>query len=248
MKKFIKRLFGFVVCLALAVALVRVGPYVYERLFGGADTQWISEQFSQTLREKNELVVYEVEVTGQETVTQDAWLLGTVQKVEMPYTFRMSFTVDLSLAVVSALDDGVEVRVPPPVAAYPKLIVQEDQVRTYDWLYPLTPERYSAIKQETEDRLFSDYGANEGYLSSAWDVTVRNLESLFRSVAEQRGGAWFGTTASSPLRQARFKFVHPFSGGTSSVGGLPPFPFRVFSKCSKLFTKYEKSVTISRNP
>ena len=51
------------------------------------------------------------------------------------------------------------------------------------------PERYSAIKQETEDRLFSDYGANEGYLSSAWDVTVRNLESLFRSVAEQRGGA-----------------------------------------------------------
>ena len=189
MKKFIKRLFGFVVCLALAVALVRVGPYVYERLFGGADTQWISEQFSQTLREKNELVVYEVEVTGQETVTQDAWLLGTVQKVEMPYTFRMSFTVDLSLAVVSALDDGVEVRVPPPVAAYPKLIVQEDQVRTYDWLYPLTPERYSAIKQETEDRLFSDYGANEGYLSSAWDVTVRNLESLFRSVAEQRGGA-----------------------------------------------------------
>ena len=189
MKKFIKRLFGFVVCLALAVALVRVGPYVYERFFGGADTQWISEQFSQTLREKNELVVYEVEVTGQETVTQDAWLLGTVQKVEMPYTFRMSFTVDLSLAVVSALDDGVEVRVPPPVAAYPKLIVQEDQVRTYDWLYPLTPERYSAIKQETEDRLFSDYGANEGYLSSAWDVTVRNLESLFRSVAEQCGGA-----------------------------------------------------------
>ena len=122
MKKFIKRLFGFVVCLALAVALVRVGPYVYERFFGGADTQWISEQFSQTLHEKNELVVYEVEVTGQETVTQDAWLLGTVQKVEMPYTFRMSFTVDLSLAVVSALDDGVEVRVPPPVAAYPKLI------------------------------------------------------------------------------------------------------------------------------
>ena len=42
-------------------------------------------------------------------MTQDAWLLGTVQKVEMPYTFRMSFTVDLSLAVVSALDDGEEI-------------------------------------------------------------------------------------------------------------------------------------------
>lgn len=70
--------------------------------FCGGNTQWISERFSETLREKNELVVYEVEITGQETVSQDAWLLGTVQKVEMPYTFQMSFTVDLSQAVVSA--------------------------------------------------------------------------------------------------------------------------------------------------
>ena len=128
MIRFFKRLIGFAVCIVVALALVRFGPTLWQRVFV-VDTQWISERFSETLREKNELVVYEVEVTGQETVSQDAWLLGTVQKVEMPYTFQMSFTVNLSQAVVSALDGAVEVRLPMPSPAYPKLTVNEDEVK-----------------------------------------------------------------------------------------------------------------------
>ena len=187
MIRFIKRLIGFAACIILALVLVRFGPALWVRVFGGGNTQWISERFSETLREKNELVVYEVEVTGQETVSQDAWLLGTVQKVEMPYTFQMSFTVDLSRAVVSALDNTVEVRLPSPAPAYPRLTVNDDEVKKSDWLYPLTPERYAEIKQQTEDRLFAECSQNEEYQANAWGVTVRNLESLFQSVLEQSG-------------------------------------------------------------
>ena len=187
MIRFIKRLIGFAACIVLALVLVRFGPALWVRVFGGGNTQWISERFSETLREKNELVVYEVEVTGQETVSQDAWLLGTVQKVEMPYTFQMSFTVDLSRAVVSALDNTVEVRLPSPAPAYPRLTVNDAEVKKSDWLYPLTPERYAEIKQQTEDRLFAECSQNEEYQANAWGVTVRNLESLFQSVLEQSG-------------------------------------------------------------
>lgn len=187
MIRFAKRLIGFAACIVLAMVLVRFGPTLWIRVFGGGNTQWISERFSETLQEKNELVVYEVKVTGQETVSQDAWLLGTVQKVEMPYTFQMSFTVDLSQAVVSALEDTVEVRLPSPAPAYPRLTVNDDEVKKTDWLYPLTPERYAEIKQETEDRLFAEYSQNEEYQANAWGVTVRNLESLFQSVLEQSG-------------------------------------------------------------
>ena len=187
MIRFIKRLIGFAACIVLALVLVRFGPELWIRVFGGGNTQWISERFSETLREKNELVVYEVEVTGQETVSQDAWLLGTVQKVEMPYTFQMSFTVDLSRAVVSALDNTVEVRLPSPAPAYPRLTVNDDEVKKSDWLYPLTPERYAEIKQQTEDRLFAECSQNKEYQANAWGVTVRNLESLFQSVLEQSG-------------------------------------------------------------
>lgn len=185
MKKFLKRLFCFLLCLAFAFVLVRVGPSLLERLFGNGNAQWISQKFSETLREKNELVVFEIETTGQETVTQDAWLLGTVQKVEIPYTFEMRFTVDLSRAVVSVEENKVYVRVPSPSAGYQRLTVDEDGVRKVDWLYPLTPERYAAIKQEIEDRLFAQYSANEEYRQNAWDAAVHGLESLFSSVASQ---------------------------------------------------------------
>ncbi|MEG2951562.1 MAG: hypothetical protein RR946_12760, partial [Clostridia bacterium] len=101
MKKILKRTSLCVVCVALALVLVRFGPNLYARIFGNGNTVWISERFSETLKEKNNLVVYEVETTGQETVSQDAWLIGTVQKVVLPYTFHISFTVDLSQAKIS---------------------------------------------------------------------------------------------------------------------------------------------------
>ena len=185
MKKFFKGLFRLILCLALVFVLVRFGPYLWERMFGGSNTQWISQRFSETLREKNELVVYEIETTGQETVSQEAWLLGTVQKVEMPYTFRMSFTVDLSRAQVVANGNTIEVHVPSPQPGYQKLIVDESKVKKYDWFYRPTTERYAAIKQEVEDRLFDEYSQNETYRQNAWNTAVHNLESMFGSVAEQ---------------------------------------------------------------
>lgn len=185
MKRRLKRLFSFVLTLVLAALLVRFGPNLYVRFFGEENARWISERFSETLREKNQLVVYEIETTGQETVTQDAWLLGTVQKVELPYSFQMSYTVDLTNAQVSADENVIEVRVPAPAAGYQKLTVDENNMRKNDWLYPLTPERYEQIKQQVETKLFDEYSANQEYSGYAWDVTVHNLESLFRYVTDQ---------------------------------------------------------------
>lgn len=185
MRRFFKRLFSFVFCFAFAFVIIQYGPNIYMRLFGDGNARWISERFSETLREKNELVVYEVETTGQETVSQDAWLIGTVQKVEMPYTFSMAFTVDLSNAQVTANENIIEVRVPSPKPGYQKLVVEEERVRKVDWLYRLTPERYAEIKQQVEDELFAEYSQNAAYLQNAWNVTVHNLESLFEGVAQQ---------------------------------------------------------------
>lgn len=185
MKKFLKRLFTFVLCVVLAILLVQFVPNLYIRLFGAGNARWISERFSETLREKNELVVYEVETTGQETVAQDAWLLGTVQKVEMPYRFTMSYTVDLSQAQVSVKDNMIELRIPSPKPGYQKLSVEEERVRKVDWLYPLTPERYSQIKLELEEKLFHEYSTSDEYKTNAWNVAVHNLEGLFQSVAQE---------------------------------------------------------------
>lgn len=183
--KLVKRVLKLIVTLALAFALVRFGPYVYIRYFGEGNAQWISERFTEALREKNELVVYEIETTGQETVSQDAWLLGTVQKVEMPYTFRMAYTVDLSQADITVKENVIEVCVPAPQAGYQKLIVDDANVKKKDWLYPVTPERYAQIQQETEERLFREYSENQAYSKNAWGIAVRNLENLLRPIVDQ---------------------------------------------------------------
>jgi len=184
MRKFMKRVTWTLIVLVVTAACVRFGPNLYVRFFGNPDSQWLSEAYTQTLREKNELVVYEMETTGKETVTQDAWLLGTVQKVEMPYTFGMAYTVDLKDASVSVEGSEITVSVPAPTAAYPKLTVDEDNMRKVDWLYPLTPERYAEIQKTVENRLYSEHAGNDQHLLEAWDVAVRNLEALFAPLTE----------------------------------------------------------------
>ena len=185
MRKFFKTVFWLLFLAGLAFVALRFGPNLYARFFGGGHTAWVSERFSEQLKEKNELVVFETTITGQETATQDAWLLGTVQRVIIPYTYDIRFTVDLSQSQITASDNTILVRLPVPKAAYSKLTVNEDQMKKNDWLYPLTPERYAAIKEEIESKLFQETAFKQEYVDAAWDVAVKNVEGLFQSVAQQ---------------------------------------------------------------
>lgn len=187
LRRFFRRVFLLVLCLALAFLAVRFGPNLYRRFFGDGNTSWISERFGEQLKEKNELVVYEATLTGQETVSQSAWLIGDVQQVIVPYSFTISFVVDLSRANVSvkSASDTIEVTLPAPEAKYPKLTVDETKMKKYDLLYPLTPERYADIKAQIEKKLTDECANKQEYLDLAWETAVKNMESLFKTVAEQ---------------------------------------------------------------
>ncbi len=185
MKKFFKRLLVIICCIALIFLGIRFGPNLYYRIFGSGNTHWISERFSEELREKNELVVYETTLTGQETISQSAWLLGKVQEVIVPYSFSISYMVDLSQSSVTVRGNTIEVRLPAPKANFSKLTVDEAKMKKYDWLYPLTPERYASIKTEIETMLFDECATKPEYLDSAWTAAIKSMESLFRSVADR---------------------------------------------------------------
>ena len=186
-RRFFRGLVLLIICLAIAFVAVRFGPNLYRRFFGDGNTTWISERFGEQLKEKNELVVYETTITGQDTASQEAWLIGKVQEVLVPYSFSISFVVDLSLANVSvdAATDTINVRLPSPVAKYQKLTVDETKMKKFDLLYPLTPERYAKIKSDIEQKLYNECATKPDYLNAAWDTAVKNMESLFKSVAEQ---------------------------------------------------------------
>lgn len=186
LRRFFRVLFLMIVCLAIAFLAVRFGPNIYRRIFGNGNTVWISERFGEELKDKNELVVFETTLTGQETAQQNAWIIGKVQEVVVPYTFSISFAVDLSLADVSVnqASNTIIVRLPSPVAKYPKLTVDETKMKKYDLLYPLTPERYAEIKNDIETKLVEECATKQEYVDAAWQSAVKNMESLFKSIAE----------------------------------------------------------------
>lgn len=148
-------------------------------------TESITDIIKVTLEEKNSLIVYEVNIEGNETATQRAWLIDEVQRVAFPYKFTMSYTVDLDHPDVAADGQKITVRLPEPEPGYQKLIVDEDQMKKVDWLYPLTPQRYAEIKQNVEDRLFEDCKANPEYQAAAWENAKKNVSQLLEPILNQ---------------------------------------------------------------
>jgi hypothetical protein len=189
LKKILKTLLTLIVCAALVAAGVLFGPRLYRLLFAGSNAAWVSERFSEELNEKRELIVLEKVITGQETVSTDAWLIGTVQKVVVPYTFSANFSVDLQLASVQYDEPSntIQVLLPAPAVEYDKLAVDEDGVEKRDLLYPLTTERYAEIKRELEQKLYDEIINDAGLKESAWASAVSETEALYRAVLEANG-------------------------------------------------------------
>lgn len=184
MRRVFKTLLTLVLVAALAAAGVLFGPQLYRLLFGGANATWISERFSEELLTKRELVVLEKTITGQETVSTDAWLIGTVQEVVIPYSFSVGFSVDMSQAVVRYDEEKnvIQVLLPAPVVAYYKLVVDESNVETYDFLYPLSAERYAEMRQEIEQKLYDEVSFDPELEKSAWASAVSETEALYNAV------------------------------------------------------------------
>jgi hypothetical protein len=189
----LKRIFRWIttliLCAAMLAAGVLFGPRLYALLFRGSNATWVSERFSEQLSEKRELIVLEKTIAGQENISTDAWLIGTVQEVIVPYTFTADFSVDLRQAGVSYDEQSNTIRVtlPQPAVNYYKLTVDEESVEKHDLLYPLTAERYAQIKQEIEQKLYGEVANDPQLQESAWASAVSETEALYRALIAASG-------------------------------------------------------------
>jgi hypothetical protein len=189
MKRVLKSIVALVLIAVLVTVGVLLGPRLYALLFGGANSTWVSERFSEELTAKRELIVLEKTITGQENVSTDAWLIGTVQEVIIPYSFTAGFSVDLSMASVQYSEENntIQVFIPAPEVNYYKLTVDEDSVKKYDFLYPLTSERYTEMKQEMEQKLYDEVVNDPDLKESAWAEAVSQTETLYRAAMDASG-------------------------------------------------------------
>lgn len=178
--RWVRRILLWVVLIALVVLGVRYWPYIYNRLFNG-NTVWVSQRFSEELKEQNRMQVFTATLTGEETVSVNAIIFGTIQKVQVPYSFDIGFFVDCGEAVCAAEGNTVVLYLPAPYADFYKLSVDRDQVKVSDFLMPLTSERYAAILKQIEQKLYDETAAKQEYLDSAWESAEKNMKLLFGS-------------------------------------------------------------------
>lgn len=212
MKRILKTLLTLILCAVLIAGGVLFGPRLYKLLFGGANATWVSERFTEALTEKRELLVLEKTITGQESVSTDAWLIGTVQKVTIPYTFSVNFSVNLQQSSVEydEASNTIQVYLPQPEAKYYKLTVDEESVEKRDLLYPLTSERYTEIKQELEQKLYDEVTSDAELKNSAWASAVSETEALYQSILEANGEtASFGVEVLEAVQPAEATAEEP---------------------------------------
>ena len=202
MKKFFVFLFLIILALTALVVVAVLSP-------GESGVKWLSVCFSETLKEQNELIVYSGEKTGIEIYQRNAPIVGTIQEVEMPYTFSFEFSVDLSKAVVDVSGKDVTVHVPGPrLYNYKMTVVDRDVERSGALITAETaveqgrdvfavPGPIDAPKSIGCNQLIRD-GA--GLVSDAWDI-LREYEARFPDKLRMDGAREVPRTLGYQARQ-----------------------------------------------
>ena len=198
MRKLFKRIFIAALLVALVLAGVYVGPRLYRLLTGDGGIGFVSQRFEATLSKQNRMDVCGVSAPGVEVISQDA-ILYKAWTYEIPYTFQMTYYVELSTAAVRAEDcngdgvnDVIRIYVRAPYADKAELTVQESRVKRTDPLKFVTDTAYAKMLTTLKEKLFAEYSVNPQYLDAAWQSAVENIRGLLAPViAEMRQQEFF---------------------------------------------------------
>lgn len=186
MKKTIQKIALVVFAAAFVVVGVVFGPELYNRLYEDNGI-WISEKFTEEMKKTAELKVFQDTQTGVKTYTKGFEIFGKkveTRKIEIPYTFYMDFTVDLTNAKVTVEDKAIRIAVPAPqVNAYTVTFNDED-IKQSGLASLLSNTEITRLMNEVRDQLYAENVDREDFRTQAWEGTQEALQNLFSGLLE----------------------------------------------------------------
>ena len=186
MKKTIQKIALVVFAAAFVVVGVVFGPELYNRLYEDNGI-WISEKFTEEMKKTAELKVFQDTQTGVKTYTKGFEIFGKkveTRKIEIPYTFYMDFTVDLTNAKVTVEDKVIRIAVPAPkVNAYTVTFNDED-IKQSGLASLLSNTEITRLMNEVRDQLYAENVDREDFRTQAWEGTQEALQNLFSGLLE----------------------------------------------------------------
>lgn len=200
--KRIGKYFAKVIATALVICLVVVClPQIktlVETLFPGisGSAYTTTTLLKREMQKMGKLTSVEYTDTGVLVATIPAALIGDAQKVSIPYSYQISFGVNLADIMVRADDSGnLTFYVPSVIMISDKLTVT-GKAEVYDFWIPLTDERYQEILDQQAASLRENYMADADIQAQAWNTTVEQLQALFSK--------WISTETVGANPQMRF--------------------------------------------
>jgi hypothetical protein len=199
MKHFLRWL-GRVIGTALALVLVIVLlPYASKwaskllpDLSGAAVNTSVT--LSQKLSESARLECIQVDVEGVLDSTTNALFLGTVQSVQIAYTYHASIGIDLTKVQIRTDGDTVVLELPEMEVLADSLT--PTTIQRNDFWYPLTDERRQQLLNDEQEARREKHLAEVSSSEDGWDHVINALSTTI--------AAW-----SDVDQRVTFRYEHP---------------------------------------
>lgn len=168
--------------LALAITLVIV-IYPYARqwlssILPQGKYEQVSKLLSHQMEKAGELTAIKHTDTGLMTSTTNAFLIGNVQTVKVPYAYEIGLGFKLSDVRLDSGESGITAYLPPITMLYDSFqVTGEPEVK--DFWYKLSEKKYQQMLDEQAEKCRAEYIGNEKYLQEAWEAACEALEKLF---------------------------------------------------------------------
>lgn len=197
------------VCLGLALVLAAaVFPYAKDWLQGllpqGKYEQTVA-LLSHQMEKAGELTAVTYQDTGVMESNTSALLIGNVQQVKAPYSYKIGLGINLDAVELIAGDTEITVRVPEAKMIYDSFQITDDP-KVSDFWYHLTEERYQQMINAQALACRAGYLESGEYLDAAWDAACEALDKLLAQ--------WAGE--SLPLRYERLPQTEDTGAGKIS--------------------------------
>ena len=162
--------------LALCIALIVFAPDILRIWSNLTGVRVSSEVLTEEIRETGILLTLTAEETGEFVSEVPARVIRVAQRVSAPYRYCLSMGVDLSEATVTN-DGGVVTLALPAAQIAAESFDITGKVKKFDFLYPLTQDRYNEILNEQKAKLREKYDTPENR-AKAEEIATEKVRAL----------------------------------------------------------------------
>ena len=176
--KLILRTLATALAITLAIVLLPYARDWIASILPRGKFERVSILLSRKVENADDLVTLRCTDTGIMAAETNALFIGTVQQVNVPYSYEIGFGIPLKEITFDAVEDGVCVSLPLIRMLYDSFQVTGEP-KVSDFWYPLTEQRYQKMLDEQAAACQAEYLSNDAIIDQAWNATCKALEDLF---------------------------------------------------------------------